>query len=36
MGSSFDKSCANTPRSTYYQRIIPWDDEKKEYVYAAV
>lgn len=35
-GSNFDKSCNNTPRSAYYQRIIPWDDGKKEYVYAAV
>ena len=36
ISSEFDRACAKTPRSTYYKRIIPWDDKKKEYVYAAL
>jgi heme/copper-type cytochrome/quinol oxidase subunit 4 len=35
-GSNFDNSCSKTPRSTYYQRIVPWDDEKSEFVYAVI
>jgi len=33
--SNFNKSCKNTPLSTYYTRIIPWDHKAKDFVYGA-
>lgn len=35
-GSYFNYHCQNTPASNSSCKIIPWDHEKKDYVYAAV
>jgi hypothetical protein len=35
-GSYFNYHCQNTPASNPNCKIIPWDHEKKDYVYAAV
>lgn len=34
--SDFTANCIRTPGSTDYERIIPWDHKKKDYVYGAV
>lgn len=34
--SDFTTHCIKTPGSTDYERIIPWDHKKKDYVYGAV
>lgn len=31
----FNTACANTPISSYYNRVIPWDHKRKDYVYGA-
>lgn len=33
--SEFNHSCKNTPMSTYYTRVIPWDHEAQDFVYGA-
>jgi hypothetical protein len=34
--SDFNSACRVTPQSDDYTRIIPWDHDKKDYVYGAV
>ena len=31
----FNTACSNTPQSTYYTRVIPWDHKRKDFVYGA-
>jgi len=34
--SDFSKACIKTPGSSSYNRVIPWDHKKKDFVYGAV
>lgn len=34
--SLFNSSCKRTPMSSHYNRVIPWDHKRKDFVYGAV